>query len=105
MVVSRIASYSSLHTEQRPPAHRCNEYAAKGGQVYATARRTEAMAGLTDANIERLRMDAVGVDTNIIVNMGVHFSVPLTTLYTDYEGMITGDFDTARWQRRRARRT
>ncbi|KAL1951124.1 hypothetical protein VTO73DRAFT_273 [Trametes versicolor] len=77
----------------------CNEYAAKGGQVYATARRTEAMAGLTDANIERLRMDAIGVD------MGVHFSVPLTTLYTDYEGMITGDFDTARWQRRRARRT
>ncbi|OJT04489.1 NADPH-dependent 1-acyldihydroxyacetone phosphate reductase [Trametes pubescens] len=33
------------------------EYAAFGCKVYATARRTEAMASLVDPNIDKLRMD------------------------------------------------
>lgn len=42
---------------------------------------------------------AGGVRTNIIANMGAHFSVPPTALYTEYEGVIAGEFDPARMAR------
>ncbi|KAI0828930.1 NAD-P-binding protein [Trametes gibbosa] len=35
----------------------CKEFASQGCKVYASARRIEAMASLTDANIEKIRLD------------------------------------------------
>ncbi len=36
---------------------RCAEYASRGCKVYATARRMEAMHGLTHSNVEKLVLD------------------------------------------------
>jgi len=42
----------------------CEEFAAKGCNVYATARRVEAMEGLKHPNIERLALDVTN-DANV----------------------------------------
>lgn len=44
--------------------YRCEEFAAKGCKVYATARRLEAMEGFTREGIERLKLDVTD-DANV----------------------------------------
>ena len=41
---------------------RCEEYASRGCKVYATARRLESMAALTQPNIEKLVLDVTDND-------------------------------------------
>ena len=43
---------------------RCEEFAAQGCKVYATARRLEALQNLTRPNVEKLTLD-VTVDANV----------------------------------------
>ena len=44
--------------------NRCDEFAAHGCNVYATARRIEAMQSFTQPNIERLTLDVI-VDASV----------------------------------------
>lgn len=50
--------------EVTPMIGRCQEFAANGCKVYATARRVEAMEGFTHEAIEKLRLDVTD-DGNI----------------------------------------
>ncbi|OCH89573.1 oxidoreductase [Obba rivulosa] len=85
----------------------CEEFAAQGCKVYATARRVESMEGFTHPNIERLRLD-VNSEQNVkevidsivakegkidivVNNAGVASSGPIIDIPMD---SITNAFDT-----------
>ncbi len=73
--------------------------------VYASSKA--AVHALTDAlymecqplGISVVLVAAGGVRTNIVANMGTNFSVPATELYTEYAGVIAGEFDPGRTAR------
>ncbi|TFK88664.1 NAD-P-binding protein [Polyporus arcularius HHB13444] len=95
----------------------CAEFAKRGCKVYATARRLEAMASLTHANIEHLRMDVTddnsvnsaieeviqkeGRIDMLVNNAGVICSgsiidVPLETIQRTFDANVFGAIRTSR---------